>query len=155
MVTILINARGKMKEIIARSSMVCMVSVPAASQSAEPWYAGAGGGYSKTNAGAANIHPNLVALHAPTATSVDDTSFGWKVFAGYLYNQNLAIEGSYTQLGKYTLATDIKAYFCDPQSPWQRFQREHQWSAKTVLSKGNRSLSALAGKTQCNCKTVE
>jgi len=38
---------------------------------------------------------------------------------------------------RFTLATRIDVYFCDSQSPWQRgFEREHQWPAETVLSKG-------------------
>lgn len=74
---------------------------------AGPWYAGIGGGPSKTNAEAADIHPNLASDHAPSSTSVDDKDTGWKVFLGYQLNRNLAGEFSYTQLGKYTLDANI------------------------------------------------
>ena len=48
---------------------------------------------------------------------------------------------------RFTLATRIEVYFCDPQSPW-RFQREHQWSAETVLSEGNRPVDVLASPSE-------
>jgi IS30 family transposase len=33
-----------------------------------------------------------------------------------------------------TVATNVKVYFCDPQSPWQlRHQRKHELVAATVL----------------------
>ena len=39
---------------------------------------------------------------------------------------------------RFTLATDIDVYFCDPQSPWQRgYQREYEPATQTILSKGN------------------
>ena len=35
---------------------------------------------------------------------------------------------------RFTVATDIGAYFCDPQHPLQRgFEREHEWTIETVL----------------------
>ncbi len=39
---------------------------------------------------------------------------------------------------RFTLATDVAVYFCDPQSPWQRrLEREHQRSSATVLPQGH------------------
>ncbi len=79
----------------------------AVTQAAGPWYVGAGGGWTSTNADAVDMHPNLVAEHAPTSTNVDDNDTGWKVFVGFQVNPNIAIEGSYTDLGMFTLDADI------------------------------------------------
>ena len=44
---------------------------------------------------------------------------------------------------RFSLATDIDVYFCDPQSPWQRgLQREHQPPTQTILPQGNRLVGA-------------
>jgi len=36
-----------------------------------------------------------------------------------------------------------------------RFKREYQRLAEAVFSQGHRSLGALAGETQCDCKTAK
>ena len=47
---------------------------------------------------------------------------------------------------KFTVATDVQVYFCDPRSPWQ--QREHQRFAASVFSARHRSIDLLAGVSQ-------
>lgn len=44
-----------------------------------------------TSVGATNIN-----------TTSDDTDFSYKLFAGYKFNKNFAVEGGYADLGKYT-----------------------------------------------------
>ena len=46
---------------------------------------------------------------------------------------------------RFTLATKIDVYFCDPQA---RVEREHQWPAETVLPEGHRSISTLASPSE-------
>jgi IS30 family transposase len=38
----------------------------------------------------------------------------------------------------FTVATNVKVYFCDPQSPWQPLERKHQWAITTILPQENR-----------------
>jgi OOP family OmpA-OmpF porin len=83
------------------------VLASSASFAAGPWYGGVGAGWTRTNAGASDIHLNLQSEHAPTSTTVDDTDKGWKLFVGYQYNPRLAFELSYTALGDFTLNADI------------------------------------------------
>jgi IS30 family transposase len=50
---------------------------------------------------------------------------------------------------RFSMATNIDVYFCDPQSPWQRgSEREYQWPAETVLSKGHRLVGAFASPSE-------
>ena len=49
---------------------------------------------------------------------------------------------------RFTLATNIDVYFCDPQSPWQRGSNEHQWPAATILPEGHRLVGALASLSE-------
>ena len=55
---------------------------------------------------------------------------------------------------RFTLATDIKVYFCDPQKPLAtRLKRKYEWSPQAILPKGNGLISAQPSQTQCRSKT--
>jgi IS30 family transposase len=49
---------------------------------------------------------------------------------------------------RFTLATDIQVYFCDPQHPWQRGTNENQRLASSVLPEGHRPVVLLAGQSR-------
>lgn len=67
------------------------------------WYAGVGVGsakYKDMSSAAAELDALLLAEFGITATStVDDSDTAWKLFAGYRFNKNFALEGSYADLG--------------------------------------------------------
>jgi IS30 family transposase len=56
---------------------------------------------------------------------------------------------------RFSLATDIKAYFCDPQSVAARLEREHQRSAQAILSQRNGSLKRAPEQTECRGQTTQ
>ena len=52
---------------------------------------------------------------------------------------------------RFTIATDVAVYFCDPASPWQRgYEREHERPAAPVLPQG----TDLAGYSQADLDAV-
>jgi len=53
------------------------------------------------------MHPNQQSDYAPTSTSIDDSDTGWKIFVGYQFNRNFAIEVNYAELSTFTLNADI------------------------------------------------
>lgn len=91
---------------IAKSTSIAalLLSLSAAAQAqSQGWYIGAGGGSTKANnAGSCS---DLNGLFDPgfSCTS-NDTSTGWKVFAGYQFNPYIAAEAGYVDLGNFKLS---------------------------------------------------
>lgn len=57
---------------------------------------------------------------------------------------------------RFTLATDIQVYFCDPHHPWQRGSNENnQRPVTAVLPQGHQSGGYLAGQTGCRCTPAQ
>jgi OOP family OmpA-OmpF porin len=67
-----------------------LAAVPSMVQ-AENWYAGASAGQSKADIGDCDLD---------ISCSSDDTDTGWKIYGGYQFNPNGAIEFGYVDLGK-------------------------------------------------------
>jgi IS30 family transposase len=56
---------------------------------------------------------------------------------------------------RFSLATDIAVYFCDPQHPWQRGSNENTNGLLRQLPEGNGSLTHSSESTKRRCKTAQ
>jgi OOP family OmpA-OmpF porin len=65
-------------------------------------YVGFAIGQSKAKIDQGDIDSAFASLGLGASTSVDDTDIGFKVYGGYRFNRNFAIEGGYTDFGKFT-----------------------------------------------------
>jgi OOP family OmpA-OmpF porin len=87
-------------------------SIAAMAADTGSWYAGIGIGSSKANdmGTAAEFDAGLLADYGITATTtIDESDTSWKLFAGYKFNENFAVEGSYADLGEATFGSIVTA----------------------------------------------
>jgi OOP family OmpA-OmpF porin len=63
-------------------------------------YVGFSAGQSKTNLDGNEIDASLASIGLGSSTSVDDSDFGFKLYGGYQFNKNFALEAGYTDLGE-------------------------------------------------------
>ena len=56
-----------------------------------------------------DLDREFATLGITSTTTTDDSDSGWKAFAGYKITKNLAVEGSYTNLGEATARTVVTA----------------------------------------------
>ena len=73
-----------------------------------PWYVGAGIGLADIDVDADDYDRDLAKRGYTTSSSLDDTDTGWKLFGGYRFTRNWAVEGAYVDLGDVTSKTKVK-----------------------------------------------
>ena len=57
---------------------------------------------------------------------------------------------------RFTLATDIAVYLCDPKSPWQTWiEREHERAVAVLLPEENGLIRPLAGASRYDCQEAQ
>jgi OmpA-OmpF porin, OOP family len=70
------------------------------------WYVGGSVGQANTNVDTGAIDAAVRGAGAATSsTTADDSDTGWKLFFGYQFNQNFALELNYTDLGNISTTT--------------------------------------------------
>jgi OOP family OmpA-OmpF porin len=82
----------------------CLAGSPVLAAEDQGWYIGANIGQSAAKLDHARIYESL-ANSGVTVTSIDDDDrdLGYKLFGGYQFNRNFALEGGYFDLGEFNL----------------------------------------------------
>lgn len=107
------SAPQRLPALLRMSTLLALafgVSLPAIADDAT-WYAGANVGQSRAKIDDARISASLLGSgFASTTIADDDSSTGFKLFGGYQFNRNFALEGGYFDLGKFGFrATTVPA----------------------------------------------
>ena len=92
------------------------------------WYLGGGIGGVYTDAEGSDYDADLLRLGFTASSSIDDTTFGWKLFAGYHLNKTWDIELGYADLGDVESRTVVSA----PPLPTAVEQQQFVNAAATV-----------------------
>jgi len=99
------------KQFMNIALVAAIIVAPSAYSAGFGGYVGVSGGGTevKDPPSAAEIDAGLDALGYTTRSSVDDTDTGWKLFGGYKFNSNFAVEGSYADLGELSVKSIVTA----------------------------------------------
>ena len=54
---------------------------------------------------------------------------------------------------RFTIATDIAVYFCDPKHPWQRLQREYERAVETLSLRSLLNVGPIGPMCRGDCAT--
>jgi OOP family OmpA-OmpF porin len=97
-------ARENSLTTVRSSALTLLVALLSSGASAQEsgWYGGINLGKTSTDIASGPLRSALQAAgYATTGLAVDDKDAGWKLLGGYSFNQYLAVEGSYVDLGNF------------------------------------------------------
>lgn len=102
----------KMEKLVGALSLTCgvLLAAPWAQATDLGWYGGANAGVARASIDNGRISRELTAAgFGIGAVTSDDRHNGFKLFAGYRLSPNLAMEGGYVDLGRYTYTATTTA----------------------------------------------
>lgn len=72
------------------------------------WYGGVGLGEGRADARTAELTSRLFGRgFSTTSNNIDDSDSAWRLFGGYRLNERIAVEGSYQDLGDFSIARSL------------------------------------------------
>ncbi len=153
--------------LLGLASLGVMIATPALSQDTPHYYGGVSAGQSKTETDASGLTSGLLPGVSAASSSVDQKDTAYKLFGGYQFNRNFAIEGGYFNLGHNsfnavtspagTLAGDTKVQglnldlvgtlpLTERLSALARVGAQHAWSKSSHSGSGAAAGVASSGK---------
>jgi OOP family OmpA-OmpF porin len=88
--------------LLALASLGALLAAPALAQDTSHYYGGVSVGQSKTEVDAAGVTAALLPGAAVSSSTTDEKDTAYKLFGGYQFNRNIAIEGGYFNLGEHS-----------------------------------------------------
>ncbi len=153
--------------LLGLASLGALIAAPALAQDTSHYYGGVSVGQSKTQVDANGVTSGLLPGVSAASSSTDEKDTAYKLFGGYQFNRNLAIEGGYFNLGNNsfnavtspagTLAGETKAQglnldlvgtlpLTERLSALARIGAHHTWSKSTLSGTG--AAAAVAGSSK-------
>ncbi|MDP1895523.1 MAG: OmpA family protein [Hydrogenophaga sp.] len=153
--------------LLCLAGLGTFLAVPALAQDTSHYYGGVSVGQSKTQTDAAGLTLGLLPGVGVLNSTTDEKDTAYKLFGGYQFNRNIALEGGYFDLGKNsfnantvpagTLAGESRVHglnldlvgtlpFTERFSALARVGVQHAWSKSTASGTGAGALVAPNSK---------
>lgn len=102
------------KAIVSVATVVGAFAVPAAhAAGVDGWYVGGALGGSQQHLGGGQIDNALSNQGLTSSSSIDKSDTSLRLFGGYQFNRNFALEGGYVNLGKFNYSSTVSAPAAD------------------------------------------
>lgn len=95
--------------MLRKSVAVALLSLSSVAMADSGFYAGIGVGQASVDVDTAGLQSDLASLGITSTVSADEEDSSFKIFGGYEFNQNFAVEFGYADLGKFAATANITA----------------------------------------------